>query len=154
MRCPGPEDLVIYMKKNSIKHSRINGEIQRSLSKIIAEEVHDPRIDIMTSVTDVEVATDLKTCKVYISVLGGEEKRASAMEGLARAEGFLRKRLAQTLNLRNTPELRFISDTSLEYGAMMSKMIDEVAAAMPQRDDEEIITDDAEEQAGPDEEDI
>lgn len=127
------------MRKNSIKHSRINGEIQRTLSKIIAEEVHDPRVGIMTSVTDVEVATDLKTCKVYISVLGGEEERASAMEGLKRAEGFLRKRLAQTLNLRNTPELRFLSDTSLEYGAKMSRIIEEVTGTSEDSEEQEEV---------------
>ena len=66
------------MRKNSIKHSRINGEVQRALSKIIAEEVHDPRVGALTSVTDVEVATDLKTCKVYISVLGDEETKNAA----------------------------------------------------------------------------
>lgn len=125
------------MRKNSIKHSRINGEIRKSLSKVIAEEVHDPRVGMMTSVTDVEVATDLKTCKVYISVLGSDEERASAMEGLKRAEGFLKRRLAQELNLRNTPELRFISDTSLEYGAKMSRMIDEVAGSMQDREEQE-----------------
>ncbi|MBR3397576.1 MAG: 30S ribosome-binding factor RbfA [Lachnospiraceae bacterium] len=125
------------MRKNSIKHSRINGEIRKSLSKVIAEEVHDPRVGMMTSVTDVEVATDLKTCKVYISVLGSDEERASAMEGLRRAEGFLKRRLAQELNLRNTPELRFISDTSLEYGAKMSRMIEEVAGSMQDREEQE-----------------
>ena len=125
------------MRKNSIKHSRINGEIRKSLSKVIAEEVHDPRVGMMTSVTDVEVATDLKTCKVYISVLGSDEERASAMEGLRRAEGFLKRRLAQELNLRNTPELRFISDTSLEYGAKMSRMIDEVAGSIQDREEQE-----------------
>jgi len=125
------------MRKNSIKHSRINGEVQRALSKIIAEEVHDPRVGMMTSVTDVEVATDLKTCKVYISVLGDDETKKAAFEGLKRAEGFLRSRLAQTVNLRNTPELHFLRDDSLEYGAKMSQMIDEVVSTMPDRSGEE-----------------
>ena len=58
------------MRKNSIKNTRINGEIQRELSNIIRTELKDPRIGMMTSVTDVEAAPDLKTCKVYISVLG------------------------------------------------------------------------------------
>ena len=125
------------MRKNSIKHSRINGEIQRSLSKIISGELHDPRVSTMTSVTDVEVATDLKTCKVFISVLGSQEEKDSAFEGLKRAEGFLRKRLAETINLRNTPSLRFYRDDSLEYGAKMSQMIDDVIASMPDREEEE-----------------
>ena len=125
------------MRKNSIKHSRINGEVQRALSKIIAEEVHEPRVGALTSVTDVEVATDLKTCKVYISVLGDEETKNAAFAGLKRAEGFLRTRLAQTVNLRNTPELRFLRDDSLEYGAKMSLMIDEVVSRIPDRSGED-----------------
>ena len=125
------------MRKNSIKHSRINGEIQKSLSKIISGELHDPRVSAMTSVTDVEVATDLKTCKVYISVLGSEEEKVSTFEGLKAAEGFLRKRLADTVNLRNTPSLRFYRDESLEYGAKMSQMIDDVIASIPEREEEQ-----------------
>lgn len=125
------------MRKNSIKHSRINGEIQKSLSRIISGELQDPRVSAMTSVTDVEVATDLKTCKVFISVLGSEEEKEAAFEGLNRAEGFLRKRLADTVNLRNTPTLRFYRDDSLEYGAKMSQMIDEVIASIPERSEEE-----------------
>ncbi len=125
------------MKKNSIKHSRINTEVQKALSKIISEEMVDPRVGRMTSVTGAEVATDLKTCKVYISVYGGEEEKAAAFEGLKRAEGFLRSRLAKTVNLRNTPELTFVRDDSLEYGSRMSDMIDKVMADMPVREDEE-----------------
>ena len=125
------------MKKNSIKHSRINGEVQKALSKIIAGELSDPRVGLMTSVTAAEVATDLKTCKVYVSILGTEEEKLAAMEGLARAEGFLRSRLAKTINLRNTPELTFVRDESMEYGSMMSEMIDRVMAQMPEREEEE-----------------
>ena len=125
------------MKKNSIKHSRINGEVQRALSKVIAEELQDPRVGLMTTVTDVEVATDLKTCKVFVSVFGTEEEKEAAFDGLKRAEGFLRSRLAKIVNLRNTPELTFLRDDSLEYGSRMSKMIDEVMADMPVREDDE-----------------
>lgn len=115
------------MRKNSIKNVRINSEVQRELSRIIREEVKDPRIDPMVSVTRVQVAPDLKTCKVYISVLGGAESMAATMEGLRRAEGFIRRELAHTVNLRNTPELTFIPDTSIEYGVRMSKKIEEVS---------------------------
>ncbi|MCR4924479.1 MAG: 30S ribosome-binding factor RbfA [Lachnospiraceae bacterium] len=114
------------MRKNSIKNTRINSEVMRELSNIIRSEIKDPRIAPVTCVTDVEVAPDLKTCKAYISVLGGEEERKQTMEGLKSAEGFIRHELAMALNLRNTPEIRFISDTSTEYGMKMSKLIDEV----------------------------
>ena len=114
------------MKKNSIKNTRINGEVQRELSNIIRGEIKDPRIDPMTSVVTVEVAPDLKTCKVYISVLGDKESQKNTILGLKSAEGFIRGRLAQTVNLRNTPLLIFVLDQSIEYGVNMSKLIDSV----------------------------
>ena len=112
------------MRKNSIKNNRINAEIQRELSALIRNEVKDPRIHMMTSVTRVAAAPDLKTCKVYISVLGTDEDRAATMAGLKKAEGFLRSGLARNLDLRSTPELIFISDTSIEYGIDMIKKIE------------------------------
>ena len=63
------------MRKNSIKNTRINGEVMKELSLIIRQEIKDPRIHMMTSVTSVEVAPDLKTCKAYISVMGSDEER-------------------------------------------------------------------------------
>lgn len=114
------------MRKNSIKNTRINGEVLRELSNIIRGEIKDPRIDAMTSVVSVEVAPDLKTCKAYISVLGGEESQKNTVAGLRSAEGYIRRELARNLNLRNTPEITFILDQSIEYGVRMSKMIDEV----------------------------
>ena len=113
------------MRKNSIKNTRINGEVQRELSTII-RELKDPRVGMMTTVTAVEVAPDLKTCKVFISVLGNDEVKKETLEGLNSAKGFIRRELAHTINLRNTPEIRFILDESIEYGMKMSKLIDEV----------------------------
>ena len=115
------------MRKNSIKNTRINGEVRRELSAIIQNEIKDPRIHPMTSVVEVEVAPDLKTCRAYISVLGNEEEKRNTMEGLKNAEGYIRRQLAKTINLRNTPEIRFILDESIEYGVAMSKLIDEVS---------------------------
>lgn len=114
------------MRKNSIKNTRINVEVQRELSNIIRGEIKDPRINPMTSVVAVEVAPDLKQCKAYISVLGDEDSQKSTLEGLRSAEGYIRKQLASTINLRNTPEIIFIIDQSIEYGVNMSKLIDEV----------------------------
>lgn len=114
------------MRKNSIKNTRINGEVLRELSNIIRGEIKDPRINPMTSVVTVEVAPDLKTCKAYISVLGDEDSQQATLAGLKSAEGFIRSKLAKTINLRNTPEIKFILDQSIEYGVKMSKMIDDV----------------------------
>ena len=114
------------MRKNSIKNTRINAEVQKELSNIIRGEIKDPRIHPMTSVMAVEVAPDLKTCKAFISVLGSEESKQSTIKGLKSAEGYIRRQLAKNLNLRNTPEIRFILDESIEYGVNMSRLIDDV----------------------------
>lgn len=82
----------------------------------------------MTSVMDVEVAPDLKTCKVWVTVMGNDEDRDRTAEGLKSAAGYIRSTLAKELNMRYTPELRFIMDDSIEYAINMSKMIDEVTA--------------------------
>lgn len=114
------------MRKNSIKYSRMNGEVQREISRIIAQEIKDPRIHPMTSVLSVEVTPDLKYAKVFVSVLGGEKERESTKAGLKSAASHVRSQLAKSLNLRNTPELTFIMDDSIEYGIQMSKRIDEL----------------------------
>lgn len=125
------------MRKNGIKSTRINGEVQRELSNIIRGEIKDPRISPLTSVVSVEVTPDLKICKAYISVLGDEEDQKETLAGLKSAEGFIRTKLAKTINLRNTPEIKFIIDQSIEYGVNMSKLIDDVTKDLPEEDMEE-----------------
>ena len=115
------------MKKNSIKNIRLNSEVQKELSSII-RDVKDPRVSPWTSVSEVYVAPDLKTCKVWISVLGSDEDRDNTLKGLSNAAGYIRHELAVRMNLRNTPELTFISDTSAEYGVEMIRKIDSVVA--------------------------
>ena len=114
------------MRKNSIKNTRINGEVQKELSHIICNEIKDPRISPMTSVVSVNVSPDLKQCRAYISVLGDKEAQEATMAGLHSAMGFIRRTLAKNVNLRNTPELTFVMDQSIEYGVNMSKKIDDV----------------------------
>ena len=117
------------MRKNSIKNTRINGEVQKVLAEVIRGEIKDPRISPLTSVVAVEVAPDLKSCKAWISVLGDEEARKATYQGLKSAEGFIKNRIAKAINLRNTPGITFIMDQSIEYGVSMSKKIDDVMAA-------------------------
>ena len=114
------------MRKNSVKNIRINESVKEELSNIIRKEVKDPRIAPVVSVTEAIVATDQKNCKVMISVLGDEKAKEDTMEGLKSSSGFIRHMLAVNLNLRNTPELHFKLDESIEYGVEMSKRIDEV----------------------------
>ena len=114
------------MRKNSIKNTRVNAEVLRELSNILRSGIKDPRVAPMTSVVAVEVAPNLKTCKAYISVLGDEKMQQDTIRGLQSAEGYIRRELARTINMRNTPEIRFIVDQSIEYGVNISKKIDEV----------------------------
>lgn len=114
------------MRKNSIKNTRINGEIQKELSNIIRGGIKDPRVALMTSVTAAEVAPDLKTCKAYISVFGDAKAKEDTIAGLKSAEGYIRRMLAKNVNLRNTPVITFVLDESIEYGVAMSKLIDDV----------------------------
>lgn len=100
------------MRKNSIKNTRINGEVRRELSNIILNEIKDPRICPMTSVVEVEVAPDLKTAKAYISVLGDKQAQADTLAGLKSAEGYIRRALAKSINLRNYPGDPALSWTS------------------------------------------
>ena len=125
------------MRKNSIKNTRINGEVHRVLAQIIRGEIKDPRISPLTSVVSVEVAPDLKSCKAWISVLGDEEARKATYQGLKSAEGFIKNRIAKEINLRNTPAITFIMDQSIEYGVSMSKKIDDVMATSSNLDEVE-----------------
>ncbi len=114
------------MRKNSTKNQRLNAEVMRALSGIIRNDVKDPRIPVMTSVTDVYVAPDLKTAKAYISIMGSDEEREGALLALRKAEGFIRTKLAKELNLRNTPTLVFAEDDSIAYGVSMYHKIEEL----------------------------
>ena len=124
------------MRKNSVKNTRINGEVQRALADIIRGGIKDPRINPLTSVVAVEVAPDLKTCKAWISVLGDEKAIEDTLAGLKSAEGYIKNQLAKKINLRNTPEIHFIMDQSIAYGVSMSKLIDDVNKTIPNREED------------------
>jgi len=105
---------------------RISEEIKKEISRIIREDVKDPRISPMVSILRVDVARDLRYAKVYVSVLGNEEEKTSTIEGLTRAAGFIRKELGRVLTIRYIPELSFVLDTSIEYSVDISKKIVEI----------------------------
>ena len=132
------------MKKRGIKNTRVNTEVQRELSNIIRGGLKDPRVAAWTSVVAAEVAPDLKTCKAYISVLGDEKAQEDTLAGLSSAVGYIRRELARNLNLRNTPEIRFVLDQSIEYGVNMSNRIDEVTKDLKTSDLEAEGEEDAE----------
>ncbi|MBQ6888982.1 MAG: 30S ribosome-binding factor RbfA [Lachnospiraceae bacterium] len=124
------------MRKNSVKNTRINGEVQKVLADIIRGGIKDPRISPFTSVVAVEVAPDLKTCKAWISVLGEDKAIEDTLAGLKSAGGYIKGQLAKKLNLRNTPEIHFIMDQSIAYGVSMSKLIDDVNKNIPNREED------------------
>ena len=127
---------VKFMRKNSIKNTRINGEVQKVLADIIRGEIKDPRINPLTSVVAVEVAPDLKSAKAYISVLGDEASAKDTLAGLNSAKGFIKNRLAKTINLRNTPDITFVMDQSIAYGVEMSRKIAEVTQGISEDEEE------------------
>lgn len=125
------------MRKNSVKNTRVNGEVMRVLADIIRGDIKDPRISMLTSVVNVEVAPDLKTCKAWISVLGDEKAVEDTLEGLNSAKSYIRRELARKINLRNTPEITFVMDQSIAYGVKMSKLIDDVNETNTSKTEEE-----------------
>ena len=124
-------------EKNSIKNTRINGEVLRELSNIIRGEIKDPRINPLTSVVAVEVAPDLKTCKAYISVLGDEEAQAKTRCRVKECGGIYPQQTWQNSKSAQYTGDPFVLDQSIEYGVKMSKMIDEVTKDIKSEDDAE-----------------
>lgn len=133
-------------KGNNYRGGRTNSDVQRVLSHIIMYELKDPRIDpVRTTITKLEVTKDLKYCKVYISVLGDSARKNDCIKGLESAKGYIRRELAAKLNLRNTPELMFTLDNSIEYGVEMAKKIDDILGSSEVDESEDKLGEEAEE---------
>jgi ribosome-binding factor A len=103
---------------------RVNEVIREVLGAAIATELKDPRVGFVT-VTDVETSPDLRAARVYVSVLGTEDERDKALEGLRSAHGFLQGKIAAELRIKRTPTLTFHYDESIERGARLSKLLDQ-----------------------------
>ena len=111
--------------KNNNRIGRIDEEYRKELSQIISYDLKNPNVTGMISVTKVKVTTDLKYAKVYISILNSKNIKET-MEGLKKSSGFIRSELAKRINLRNTPELIFEIDDSMEYGAKIDSILKEI----------------------------
>ncbi|NLU27564.1 MAG: 30S ribosome-binding factor RbfA [Hungateiclostridium thermocellum] len=107
---------------------RISEEIKREISDIIQNELKDPRLSKLISITEVNVTKDLRYAKVYVSVMGSEEEKANSLEGLKSAAGFIRREIGRRVQLRYTPEIHFELDNSIERGAYITKLINETSA--------------------------
>ena len=112
-------------KKATNRMQKVDEEFKRELSKIIDQDLKNPNITGLISVTKVKTSSDLKNARVYISILGSKSKK-NTMEGLKNASGFIRTELAKRVNLRYTPELIFELDETLEYGAKIDSIIKEL----------------------------
>jgi len=104
---------------------RINDEILRECANIIRQDIKDPRISTMVTVTKAETTSDLGYAKIFVSIMGDDEQKKEVLEGLSAAAGFIRRGIAERINLRATPELKFVLDDSLEYSLKMAKLIKE-----------------------------
>ena len=118
------------------RRDRINVEMVRELAAIL-REIKDPRVtDNFVSITAADVTPDLKFAKVYFSAMTGDKREIR--RGLMSASGFIRKRLAETLNLRQTPELAFIADDSIEYGAHINELLSKIEfAELPEEESDD-----------------
>ena len=122
------------------RQGRINEEIQKEMT-VILRKVKDPRVsDAFISVTAADCTADLKYAKIYYSAMGGDKKEIA--KGLKAATGFIRRELASSLNLRMTPELTFVPDDSVAYGAHIAKILSGLEIT-PEEDDEETDGEDA-----------
>lgn len=105
---------------------RVNSLIRQEISELLERQVKDPRLGNFIAVTEVVTSSDLKYAKVFVSSIGNEEEKQEVLSALTSASGFFRRELAKRLNLRNTPELNFYWDDSIERGEHISQLIDEV----------------------------
>lgn len=110
----------------SYKIDRVTEDVRRELSALL-RELKDPRVkDCFLSIVRVEVTNDLSYCTVYVSTIEGIERTKEAVKGLKSASGFLRRELGRRLSLRHTPELLFKASDSIEYGAHISKILNDL----------------------------
>ncbi|MBI4298232.1 MAG: 30S ribosome-binding factor RbfA [Chloroflexi bacterium] len=106
---------------------RVNALLRQEISQLLVTEIKDPRLSSVLSITHVDISKDLRYAKVFVSVLGDKGAKAQSIQALNSATGFLRRELSRRLSFRNTPELRFVLDDSIEYGARLLEIIEEIA---------------------------
>lgn len=107
------------------RHERIAVEMQHEIGVMMAGELKDPRLEVLSGVTEVRVSPDLKQAKVYVIVTGNEAEQKAAIAGLTAAAGFIRHELSERLQMRRTPELTFVLDHSDEYGKRIDDLLNQ-----------------------------
>ena len=115
---------------------RINSIIKKEISDLLREQINDPRLTSLISITKVTTSPDLKHSRVFISTLGDQVNKNEILQGFTAASGFLRRQLANRLELKHTPELSFHLDDSIERGVKVLKLIERVASEDTENEDE------------------
>ena len=113
------------MQKNNNRFNRVEEEMKKEISNIISNKLKNPDVTGLISVTKVKVTTDLKFAKVYVSILNAQNTKAT-LRGLKQSSGFVRSEVAKSINLRNTPEIIFELDDSMEYGAKIDSLLKDI----------------------------
>jgi ribosome-binding factor A len=109
------------MSENRVR--RVAEQLKKDISQIISEEMKDPRVGVITSVTEVQLSRDLNYASVYVSIFGSEKEKEDTLQALIRAAGYIRSEIGKRIRLRNTPEINFYLDSSMEYGAHIENVI-------------------------------
>ena len=118
-----------------IRPEKVAHLMRREVAEILQERLRDPRVSAMVSVTDVEVTNDLSFAKVFVSIMGDAAERASTLDALAHAAGFVRHELGPRLGLREVPEIRFVHDESLDRGARVEELLKRIHDGQPPEDE-------------------
>jgi ribosome-binding factor A len=119
----------------SKRTARIGEAIREEISSILLQEINDPRIQFV-SITRVEVSADLQHAKVYVSILGSDQKREEAFEGLKSARGYIQKKLGKKIRLRYMPEITFKMDTSIDHGMHIFELLQKMKKEGELKDEE------------------
>ncbi|KUO52279.1 MAG: ribosome-binding factor A [Desulfitibacter sp. BRH_c19] len=109
----------------SMRPNRVAEQMKKEMAAIIEHQVKDPRIGFIT-ITNVELSNDLRHAKIFFSSLGNDEEQKKSLEGLEKAKGFIRKEIAQRIQLRYAPEILFRIDNSIEHGVKISRILSEI----------------------------
>ena len=120
---------------------RLQAEIQRIVSELLIEGLKDPRIDPMTSVSNVELSNDTSVATIYFSIYGSQKTKEDTLDALENAKGYIRSRLAKVLEIRQVPELRFKIDESVEYSIEIQKILNKLNSESEEKANKELDAD-------------
>ncbi|MBP1918512.1 30S ribosome-binding factor RbfA [Youngiibacter multivorans] len=109
------------------RSGRINEEMKKELASLVMTDIRDPRLTAMVSITEVEVTKDLSYAKVYVSIFGTEKEKADSLEAIKNASSFLRREIGRRMNLRHTPELVIMLDTTIDRGMHIDDLIRQIS---------------------------